>query len=208
MRSDDFIAELCHRRDKAIIDETQWNCSAEDFLKARARYMKSFENVYLGYANLASSTNCGCSFKNARLGGANFQDAVLAEARFTGAFCGGTNFRGADLSEANFTGTELNDADFRGAKIDGTDFDGAKIDGARGLVSAGGVGVHRRTIYAVDHGTKIYFQAGCFFGSHDELVEAVNRKYHPRPYHLKAYLSAIAHCVAAIEAQREAEYSK
>ena len=70
----------------------------------------------------------------------------------------------ADLGAANLRGANLRWANLRGANLRG-----AELYGARGVAWCGPVGSTNRQIIAVDHGDKVMVQAGCWWGTTDEL---------------------------------------
>jgi hypothetical protein len=74
------------------------------------------------------------------------------------------NLRGADLSGRDFIGTNLSGADLSGASLYG-----ANLVGAMGIMSFGPMPTSGRMIYAVWHDTHWMVQAGCFWGTLDEL---------------------------------------
>lgn len=112
------------------------------------------ERAYLTGANLA----------RADLTGANLTVTNLARANLTGA-----NLTVTDLTGANLTGANLAGADLTGANLAWASLAGADLTRAKGIAWAGPVGSEGRTVYAVDHGETVMVQAGCWWGSVDEL---------------------------------------
>lgn len=82
----------------------------------------------------------------------------------TRANLGCANLRGADLGGADLGCADLGCADLRDA-----DLRGADLVGASGVVSAGPIGSEGRIAVAVAHPECIMVQAGCWWGSVDEL---------------------------------------
>jgi hypothetical protein len=60
-------------------------------------------------------------------------------------------------------------ANLAGANLAGANLAGANLTRAKGIAWAGPVGSEGRTVYAVDHGETVMVQAGCWWGSVDEL---------------------------------------
>ena len=94
----------------------------------------------------------------------------------------GADLRGADLSGADLYGADLRcanlrGADLRGANLYGANLRGANLSGAEGITSFGPVGNCGRIGYAVKHDAGPMVQLGCFWGTEDEAVSAINEKY-------------------------------
>ena len=88
----------------------------------------------------------------------------------------------ADLRDANLYGADLRGADLRGANLGGANLGGAYLggaylSGAEGITSFGPVGNCGRIGYAVKHDAGPMVQLGCFWGTEDEAVSAINEKY-------------------------------
>ena len=115
-------------------------------------------------AHLEWLTSGGRRGTRADLGGANLGCADLRGANLGCADLGGADLRGADLGGANLGGANLGGADLGGA-----DLWGADLRGASGVVSAGPIGPEGRIAVAVAHPECIMVQAGCWWGSVDEL---------------------------------------
>ena len=109
----------------------------------------------LGYADL----------HNADLGYADLHDADLHNANLRDTYLGGANLRDADLR-----GTDLNEADLNGA-----DLREHKLTGAPLFI--GPIGSEMGTLEAWPTEDGIYLRRGCFFGTVDEFLAAVEKKH-------------------------------
>lgn len=78
----------------------------------------------------------------------------------------------ADLQGADLYGADLSGADLRGANLRGAD-----LQGAVGIYSFGPIGVDKRIGYAIKHADCVMVRLGCFWGTSDEAIEAVQKKY-------------------------------
>jgi len=99
-----------------------------------------------------------------------------------------TNLRGADLTGADLTRVDLTRADLTraymtGADLTGADLRGADLTAAKGIHVFGPMPTSGQMIYAVKHGESWKVQAGCFFGTLDELEAKVNAS-HKCPFYL------------------------
>ena len=83
----------------------------------------------------------------------------------------------ANLCEADLRYANLRKADLRNANLCGADLYGANLRGAEGITSFGPVGNCGRIGYAVKHDAGPMVQLGCFWGTEDEAVLAINEKY-------------------------------
>ena len=143
---------------------------------------------------------------NAHLSGADLDGAKLYGADLSGAYLDGANLSSANLSSTDLSGANLDGADLTYAYLDGADLRGAILTGAKGIVAAGPVGVEGRTIYGVAgmNGDPTMFQAGCFWGTADELRTAITVRYADGSgieRHRATYLAAVDFIVAALAAQ-------
>ena len=71
----------------------------------------------------------------------------------------------------------LCEADLRYANLRKADLRNANLRGAEGITSFGPVGNCGRIGYAVKHDAGPMVQLGCFWGTEDEAVLAINEKY-------------------------------
>lgn len=110
---------------------------------------------------------CEADLSYANLGGADLRNANLRNA----------NLSDADLRYANLRGADLYGADLRNANLRNADLRNANLRGAEGITSFGPVGNCGRIGYAVKHDAGPMVQLGCFWGTEDEAVLAINEKY-------------------------------
>ena len=115
-------------------------------------------------AHLEWLTSGGRRGTRADLGDADLGCADLGCADLQDADLQGANLQDANLQDANLRGANL-----RGANLRGADLWGADLVGASGVVSAGPIGSEGRIAVAVAHPECIMVQAGCWWGSVDEL---------------------------------------
>ena len=151
----------------------------------------------------------GTYLGGADLGGADLGGADLGGADLGGTYLGGTNLGGADLGGADLGGADLVGADLVGANLWGANLVGANLAGAylwgaKGIASFGPVGVEGRIIYGITHANGTRFQAGCFWGTADELRAAIAEKYADGSgleKYRASYLLAVDVIIAALAAQ-------
>ena len=196
-------AALCREALAAGKPRPQWEGGSlsgaflnSTFLSGAYLYGAYLYGAYLIGAYLRGAYLSSADLSGADLSGADLSSAILTGADLSGAYLSGADLIGADLSDAILTGADLTSAVL----------DGAKIRGAKGIVSAGPVGVEGRTIYGVAglNGTPPMFQAGCFWGTADELRAAITARYADGSgiERLRAgYLAALDFIVAALAAQ-------
>ena len=110
----------------------------------------------------------GANLYDADLHGADLRGANLRDANLYGADLYGANLRGANLRGANLYGANLYSANLRDANLRG-----ANLYGAKGILSIGPMNTSGRIIYAVNHSTTVMIQAGCFWGTMEELTAKV-----------------------------------
>ena len=82
------------------------------------------------------------------------------------------NLRGADLTGANLTGANLMCANLMGA-----DLTGADLRGAYGIISMSNIGSRGGTTYFVKHTACIMVKCGCFWGTMEEFLSAVEKTH-------------------------------
>ena len=142
----------------------------------------------------------------ANLDGANLDGAYLDGAYLRGAYLDGAYLRGAYLRDAYLDGAYLRGAYLDGAYLDGAYLDGANLDGAylrgayldgdskligeRPIFQIGPIGSRCAyfVAYITDKGLKL--RAGCFFGSKEEFVEALEET-HDDNRHADEYNAAL-----------------
>jgi hypothetical protein len=165
-------------------------------------------------ANLCGANLCGANLRGANLCDANLRGANLCDADLCGAnlcdadLCGanlcGANLRGADLRGADLRGANLCDADLCGADLRGANLCDAKIAaeltliGTRPYFAIGPIGSESRYFVAWITNQGLRLRAGCFFGTRDEFVAALDRK-HGQNDHAEEYRAALALIDAHVE---------
>ena len=133
-------------------------------------------------ADLRDADLRGANLRGANLYGADLRGADLRDADLRGAKLCGADLRDADLRGANLRGAEIHRANLRGADIHranlyGANLYGANLYGAKGIMQFGPMPTSGRIIYAVRHDSGWMVQAGCFWGTLDELEAAVKAKH-------------------------------
>ena len=108
----------------------------------------------------------------ANLSRANLYGADLREANLYGADLREANLYGANLSRANLSEADLSRADLRGANLSG-----ASLERAKGILQWQAPQGIKRICYSVKHDNCIMHQLGCFWGTTEEAVEAIRKKY-------------------------------
>ena len=86
---------------------------------------------------------------------------------------------GANLSGANLTGANLTGANLTRANLTGANLTGAYLSGAKNIYTFGPMQTSKRICHAVWHGEEKGWlvQAGCFWGSLDELEKVVMERH-------------------------------
>jgi len=146
----------------------------------------------LGEANLRGAYLRGANLRGADLGEANLRGADLGEADLRGA-----DLRGADLGEANLGeadlggaylgGAYLREADLRGADLGeanlrGADLRGADLGEAKQYYSFTAYDTSKRIVHCVKHNNTWMIQAGCFWGTLEELETKVKETHNSKVY--------------------------
>lgn len=117
------------------------------------------------------------SFGSAKINDCVFDGAFLASSNFEEALVRDSSLVGADLSYCNMEKADLRGSNFTGAKLEGTRLAGAIVELVEGLVAFGPIGCVRRMGYAVKHTNGPMVQLGCFWGSKDEAILAITKRY-------------------------------
>ena len=117
--------------------------------------------------------------------GADLKGANLKGADLKGANLEGANLYGADLKGADLKGANLYGADLKGADLNGANLKGANLGQTR-MLQSGPVGSRKDYIIAVRHPNQIVeISTGCFRGSLEEFIAAVQVKQTDDPYRLE-----------------------
>jgi hypothetical protein len=116
----------------------------------------------LSYADLSEADLSGACLYGADLRRANLREADLRE---------------ADLRDANLSDANLSEADLSGACMYGADLRRASLYRAKGILQFGPMPTSGRMIYFNRHESAIMVQAGCFWGTIDQLEQAVKSKH-------------------------------
>ena len=130
--------------------------------------------------------------KRANLIGANLRGADLSGADLWGADLCGANLSGADLSDADLSGADLSGANLRGANLWGADLSGANLSGAglrganlwgaRSYYSFTAYDTSKRIVHCIKSQDTWMIQAGCFWGTLDELEATVKSTHNSKVY--------------------------
>ena len=115
--------------------------------------------------------------QRADLQDADLSGADLSGAKLFGAYLYGANLQCADLSGADLNSVYLSGADLSGADLSGAKLFGADLHGAKNIYSFGPVGFYSRIGYAVKHDTCVMIKLGCFWGTSEQAIIAVSKKY-------------------------------
>ena len=92
------------------------------------------------------------------------------------------DLRGADLRGADLEGADLRWCHFRGANLNGADLREAKFRGAKNIMQFGPMPTSGRIVYGVRHDSGWMVQAGCFWGTVDELEAKVKASHNCPAY--------------------------
>jgi hypothetical protein len=134
-------------------------------------------------ADLSGEDLRGANLRRADLRKANLRRADLSGVNLRRADLRGARLYGANLYGADLTGADMYGADLRGARLYGANLYGANLTGAdlamsNGILMFGPVGNVKRIGYAVKHHPNtVYVQLGCFWGTQEEAVIAIRKKY-------------------------------
>ena len=145
---------------------------------ARANLEKAYlYNADFYKANLENANFINADLENAHLYNADLEGANLENANLENANLYKANLENANLYKANLGNTNLENANLENANLENANLKYANITGATGIYSFGSVGDEKRIGYAVKHDTCVMIQLGCFWGTSDEAIEAVQKKY-------------------------------
>ena len=157
----------------------------------------SLKNANLHNANLTDANLAGANLLNANLSDANLTDANLHNASLAYANLSGANLHNANLYCTNLLYASLTDVNLATALANYAIFvpetlKGATIDG-HNIISAtsfGLLGSRNDKLFATLTDDGFYFKAGCFTGTREELLAAVEST-HPDSQHGRDYKLAI-----------------
>jgi hypothetical protein len=148
--------------------------------------------VSLMEANLTKADLREANLKGADLDGAYLREADLDGANLKGADLDGANLYGADLMEANLTkanldratlcGADLDRADLREATLCGATLYGANLDRARNYYSFIAYDTSKRLVHCIKYKDTWKVQAGCFWGTLEELEAKVKKVHNSKVY--------------------------
>jgi hypothetical protein len=113
------------------------------------------------------------------LSGSNLYGCDLREADLSGSNLRGCNLSGSNLRECNLRGCDLRECDLYGCNLREAD-----LSGSKNIMQFGPMPTSGRIIYAVRHDSGWMLQAGCFWGSLEEL-EAEVKANHNCPMYLE-----------------------
>ena len=118
----------------------------------------------------------------ADLSEANFHGVNLHKANLSEANLHRANLSKANLSHANLYGANLSGANLYGANLSGANLYGANLYGADGCYIFTAYDTSKRTVYCIKHKDTWMIQAGCFWGTLDELEAKVKATHNSRVY--------------------------
>ena len=155
-------------------------------------YGANLRGANLYRANLREADLYGADLRGADLRGANLREADLL---------GGANLRGADLYGADLYGANLYRANLREAYLFGADLRGAnlreadlgekgRLIGDRPFFTLGPIGSRDDYVQAWVTDKGLMIRAGCFFGSRNEFITAINNAHGDR-VHGQEYRAAL-----------------
>ena len=133
--------------------------------------------AYLRGAYLRDTSLEGANLSKANLYGTYFRDAYLYGANLEGANLRYANLYGANLYGAYLTGANLYGAYLEGANLEGANLEGANLVGATGILQWQSPQGLKRICYSVKHDDCVMHKLSCFWGTTDEAVEAIRKKY-------------------------------
>jgi len=163
--------------------------------------------AYLVDANLSKSILLSANLSHANLEGANLRkvdgkDADLAT----------TIMKNADLSDSIFHRATFEGAKLDGANLTGVDFSHSRVSGTT-ILSVPAMGSSRDDhLYATpiydDNGNQIGwgYHAGCFYGTYEELREAIVRK-HGKGEYLDCLNILLIECIRKFNPQQQEQQS-
>lgn len=173
---------LRNRRDQSEIAQPtiRWDVKTEEIVQAAAYRYTDFQRSHRTNANLGDLNLRNFDFKNADLHGSGFFRSDLDYAIFENALVYNARFASASLRQADFEGADLASSDFANADLAGAYMYGARLEAASGIKTAGPVGQMGRIIFAYTRGGQLRIQAGCYNGTPEALLQAIDAKYKTR----------------------------
>lgn len=174
----EFIDLLQASVQTAEDDQNRWETNPDDVRRAVEYGYHDFRRAYFSNRDMRNADLEDIIFRDANVHHCDFSGANLRDACFERAIAYDTNFTGANLRGADFDEADCSAADFGNADLKDARFYRTDCNNARGIKLLGPVGQFGRTIYAYTRNGGIRIQAGCFNGTPDELLAAIDRKYH------------------------------
>ena len=104
------------------------------------------------------------------------------------------NFHGANLSGANLNITDLKKTNLRGANLSGACLYKVNLYDAEGILQWQSPQGKKRICYSVKHDDCVMHKLGCFWGTTEEAVTAIRKKYGERSLYEQA-LVLMAKCL-------------
>ena len=151
------------------------NLSSANLSSANLRSAK-LSGANLSSANLRCANLSSAELSCANLRGADLRGAELSCANLRCANLRGADLSSADLSSANLSYADLRYADLRGANLSYADLESARLpDGVRWW-QGGAYGPRRRMLRVWRINTDIYAQAGCIYGSPDDVSGQIQNR--------------------------------
>ena len=144
-----------------------WKLTARELLIAYGEGMRDFSGANLYGANLSRANLYGANLDGANLDGANLD---------------GANLYGANLSRANLSRANLDGANLDGANLYGANLDGANLPDNFHVLQFGPVGSRKSYTVATVYPDVHEIRTGCFRGSLEEFIAAVQKKPEGDPF--------------------------
>lgn len=206
----EFVDRIEALKQAAIDDPNNpndlWVATPNDIQAASAFRYTAFRGVRLGHNDLADLDLHDFVFKGSRVQYVNFNRCNLNYAIFEDAAAYDASFISASLRQADFERADLEKADFTNADLAGAYFAGARLYATVGIMTVGPIGQFGRVIYAYTRNGEIRIQAGCFNGTPEQLLAAIDEKYLVRS--LRKYRQDYRDAVRYLEAWGKREVKR
>ena len=108
--------------------------------------------------------------------------ADLRNADLRNAYLHGATLECAILNDANLRNANLSGANLFGATLRGADLEGTILTYAKNIYTFNAYDTSRRMVYCVKHKDTFMCQAGCFWGTLDELETKVKEDHNSKVY--------------------------
>ena len=137
----------------------------------------NLSGVDLSRANLS-----GANLSRANLSGANLSEVDLSGANLSRANLSRANLSGVDLRWANLSRANLSGVDLSGANLSEVDLSGVDLSRAKGYYSFVAYDTSKRIVHCIRYEDTWKVQAGCFWGTLEELEKKVKETHNSEVY--------------------------